>query len=149
MESVLILAFIIILGVLIHPTPTEEEKREEHIYPYYVEKEEEEEGEIYDSDKPLNFHHHKERGIDYNTYIHSVEWLEGKARIEALERSNYSCEACGTTYSLQVHHLNYRTLGEESSSDLAVLCEHCHSLLHQNYNKGDRDGNYPLSLIAH
>jgi hypothetical protein len=77
---------------------------------------------------------------DYRTYMASREWAERRA--EALMRSRDRlgprCEVCGRhglshknrpedrrltgANGLEVHHLHYRTLGDEDPDDLVVLC---------------------------
>lgn len=88
---------------------------------------------------------------DYRTYIDSDDWkLRRVGALErSIRRGNYMrapcCEVCGRTgtshknsrsrldyrerqfrveYSngLEVHHLHYRTLGQEEPQDLIVLC---------------------------
>ena len=46
---------------------------------------------------------------------------------------NVPCEDCSDVFPEQfinVHHLHYRTLGEERDEDLAVLCVACHAKRH-------------------
>lgn len=38
------------------------------------------------------------------------------------------CQKCGRTKSLQVHHLHYETLFNESASDIEIVCTVCHPL---------------------
>ena len=52
---------------------------------------------------------------------------------------NYKCCMCGQDNEhtrLQVHHLHYRTLGEENPmTDLVSLCKSCHEKLHRLYRR--------------
>ena len=72
--------------------------------------------------------------VDYRTYMASDQWK--RVRMSALQRAR-RCEICGRyglplknreryqvdgTNGLQVHHLHYRTLGNEQPEDLIVLC---------------------------
>lgn len=41
----------------------------------------------------------------YESYIHSGSWR--KRRQRALRLGHYRCALCGSTQSLQVHHLTY------------------------------------------
>lgn len=41
------------------------------------------------------------------------------------------CFRCGSRERLNVHHKNYKNLGNETDKDLVVLCENCHKKLHQ------------------
>lgn len=61
---------------------------------------------------------------DYESWIQTDAWNE--IRIKALDKANHQCERCGTSKRLQVHHKNYRNLGNERLCDLTVLCEDCH-----------------------
>ena len=74
--------------------------------------------------------HIEKKYFEYEEYLQSVKWI--KKRNEALRKSDYECSNCGNQLNLQVHHLNYNTLGNESQSDLLVLCSFCHSQIHKN-----------------
>jgi hypothetical protein len=69
-----------------------------------------------------------------------------KKRLEALERSSWSCESCGDSENtLHVHHKQYfkgREPWEYEVGQLAVLCENCHKFQH------DDDGNEDKLLLA-
>ena len=64
----------------------------------------------------------------YESYIHSASWR--KRRQRALRLGHYRCALCGSTQSLQVHHLTYAHLGNELDSELMVLCTSCHHKVH-------------------
>lgn len=53
-----------------------------------------------------------------------------RRRLEIMERSNFTCEACGETeVELQVHHKTYRPGAdpwEYEDSNLVSLCRPCH-----------------------
>jgi len=61
---------------------------------------------------------------EYRSYLRSTQWRE--KRKEFLEMAGYECEECGESEGLQVHHLNYENLGDESEDDVQVLCRECH-----------------------
>ena len=64
-----------------------------------------------------------------NVYLPSNHWK--KKREEALEFYGRKCQACGSTESLQVHHLHYKSLHRENvETDLEVLCADCHKFEH-------------------
>ena len=65
---------------------------------------------------------------DYARYIRSKAWQE--KRREALSHYGHRCARCGRTADLQVHHLHYRTLGNEKMADLVVCCRGCHFKTH-------------------
>jgi len=49
-----------------------------------------------------------------------------KTRIAVLERAKGRCEDCGGVHLLELHHVHYRTAGEEEPDDLRALCRDCH-----------------------
>lgn len=66
--------------------------------------------------------------IDYDIYIKSPEW---RTRCnEAKQRAGHKCQLCSSSSSLHVHHNTYERLGNESPTDLTVLCELCHNVFH-------------------
>ena len=65
----------------------------------------------------------------YRAYLETNRWR--KKRRKAVERAGFKCEVCGATENLAVHHLTYRTLGNELPEHLQVLCDGCHSNLHE------------------
>jgi len=67
--------------------------------------------------------------------------LSKKTKNFILKRDNNSCVACGSTETLEIHHImpimrsSIKELDEESN--LVVLCNNCHYLAHSgNYYKG-------------
>jgi hypothetical protein len=72
----------------------------------------------------------------YRAYINSPQW---KAKADAMRFAVEECEMCddppGT--GLEVHHVTYEWLGEETPADLLVLCGRCHSRL-SRMNDGSR-----------
>jgi len=64
----------------------------------------------------------------YRQYIKSALWRE--IRAEKL-KMNPSCQKCGSTKRVNVHHKNYDSLGlEDLKRDLQTLCEYCHRSRH-------------------
>ncbi len=61
---------------------------------------------------------------EYKEYLKSEEWKE--KRLQFLEDVGHECEQCGNRKHLQVHHLNYFNLFNETKDDVEVLCEDCH-----------------------
>ena len=56
-----------------------------------------------------------------------------------LKRDNYTCQCCGSTENLNVHHINGFAIDNERGIDTKngiVLCKDCHSLYHSIYGKG-------------
>ncbi len=68
--------------------------------------------------------------MPYRDYLQTPEWQE--TRKAALRRARYCCQACSSTFRLNVHHRTYARRGQELNSDLIVLCAGCHQLFHDN-----------------
>jgi len=64
----------------------------------------------------------------YYQYIESREWIN--KRNEALKLADFKCCKCGKMEHLEVHHLNYNSLGNELQKDLLVVCRNCHKFIH-------------------
>ena len=81
--------------------------------------------------------------IDYNIYIHSDAWKQ--KRQQRLDLDNHTCQMCGATDKLEVHHITYDTLGFERMEDLITLCEKCHTKVHsaQSYAWCFKHHRYP------
>ena len=77
---------------------------------------------------------------DYKAYLETRHW--NKKRHEAIKFHEGKCSECGMDRYLQVHHLNYDSLGNEAMSDLLVLCRDCHSLLHE------KDGVIAMDVLS-
>lgn len=58
----------------------------------------------------------------------SDKWAQLRTLI--LERAGGVCEGCGTARATQVHHLHYRTFGNEFLWDLRAVCRDCHERVH-------------------
>jgi len=66
----------------------------------------------------------------YDTYIaKSATWKEKRGQRLALDGNR--CQGCGSQANLNVHHLNYRRLGNELMRDLVTVCESCHEEIHR------------------
>lgn len=68
------------------------------------------------------------KGLKYETYLKSKHWALTRKKL-LKERGSF-CENCNQRNCLDVHHVHYETRGEETSSDLIVLCHKCHGQLH-------------------
>ena len=75
--------------------------------------------------------------VDYKEYIKSAAWYQ--KRLARLKKDKYTCQKCGDTEFLEVHHLTYDNLGDEPMEDLVCLCRACHQKVHDIYG---RKGNY-------
>ena len=82
----------------------------------------------------------------YYKYLHTEAWRNKKKQV--IERSRKKipeylicsakfgvCEKCGfiayRPYQLELHHLTYERLGNESLEDLILLCRRCHQQEHE------------------
>ena len=71
-------------------------------------------------------------------YLKSPEW--NQKRIERLDLDNYTCQLCHLDdLALDVHHIRYVNIPNESLKDLRSLCRTCHESLHKEFG-------YPSSL---
>ena len=62
----------------------------------------------------------------YDQHISSAEWKSLKHKI--IEQRGNRCECCGQEgASLDLHHVHYRSLGNEQPEDVELLCSECHS----------------------
>ncbi len=68
--------------------------------------------------------------VAYARYLKSKKWRA--KRLYKITKSGHKCEECGIEKEkgLEVHHLNYASLGNESLTDLQVLCHSCHAKIH-------------------
>ena len=64
----------------------------------------------------------------YEAYLQTEQF--NNIRQAVLARDGYKCVVCGSTDMLQAHHLTYRNLYHEPTSDLITLCRKCHSIYH-------------------
>jgi len=66
--------------------------------------------------------------VQYQEYLQSDHWKN--LRRVKLEQAGYKCSKCGSAFTLQVHHLNYRNILDVNEKDLVVLCRYCHEKEH-------------------
>ena len=65
-------------------------------------------------------------------YLRSDEWAYKRSLV--LDRDNHQCKKCGSTRSLQVHHLSgYSQLPKEPITCLVTLCSKCHQKQHDKF----------------
>lgn len=64
-------------------------------------------------------------------YLQSTEWQ--LLRNIILDRAGHKCEQCGSTKNLNIHHIHYKTLFREASSDVVCVCGECHTAIHNKY----------------
>ena len=68
----------------------------------------------------------------YATYLKSKEWIDLK--IDLITTRGQRCEKCRKDKKsptlLQIHHLTYKNIFNESPEDLMILCSRCHRIEH-------------------
>jgi 5-methylcytosine-specific restriction endonuclease McrA len=84
---------------------------------------------------------HTGKRIDYDKYLESDHWKKTSAK--AIKRADYKCQVCGTRkYTLNVHHNNYdNNLYWEKKTDLVVVCNRCHKVIHTYIYKPKENRN--------
>jgi hypothetical protein len=61
----------------------------------------------------------------------------------ALERDNFTCQKCGTTDDLHIHHIDGngvtvdRNIRNDDINNLVTLCRTCHTTVHHQMRKGE------------
>jgi 5-methylcytosine-specific restriction endonuclease McrA len=65
----------------------------------------------------------------YSAYLQSDHWQ--RVRTRRLNFARFRCEHCGYHATLQVHHLTYARIRQESQADLIVLCDRCHRTIEE------------------
>lgn len=81
--------------------------------------------------------------IKYEDYIKSLKW---KTKSDTF-KSESSCLVCGSRDKLNVHHLNYINLGNETINDVTVLCRQHHIRVHHNSKGKINKTNYGWNRI--
>jgi len=62
----------------------------------------------------------------YHQRISSAQWKSLKRKV--IEQRGNRCQRCGQeSVSLALHHLHYRSLGNEQPEDVELLCLECHT----------------------
>ncbi len=67
-------------------------------------------------------------GLTYFEYLCTDHWIA--IRAVAIREAGFQCELCGSGIKIEVHHKNYKRLGNETLKDLIVLCKKCHKGKH-------------------
>lgn len=68
----------------------------------------------------------------YNVYLKSDEWQNLRHQIQ--EKYDYKCACCGSSETLNIHHLYYVNLrygAKDDEKNLVCLCEDCHMRFHR------------------
>lgn len=64
--------------------------------------------------------------MSYVSYIASHRWRTNGARVRELAVAQGKCRLCASEEPLEVHHRDYKNLGNELDGDLVALCGWCH-----------------------
>lgn len=62
-------------------------------------------------------------------YLKSAAWKAKREKV--MERDNKKCIYCGEK-ATEVHHKDYKDIGQEDLSNLIALCNRCHNSEHPN-----------------
>ena len=65
----------------------------------------------------------------YQEYLVTDHWKKKKYAIKRQTRNE--CSTCKSRHNLDVHHLTYKNIGNESMKDLMLLCRTCHYDYHK------------------
>ena len=86
----------------------------------------------------------KELVVGYDAYLHTLHWKNKRRHIYKIR--NKTCEKCGKkinngeTYN--VHHKNYKRVGNEKDTDLMLLCPKCHEKIHKVQDQAKKMFNF-------
>jgi len=64
----------------------------------------------------------------YNRHLKSEKWKAIREKV--LKRANHICEGCLEEKATQVHHLDYKNVGDELLFQLVAICDVCHDKCH-------------------
>jgi len=64
----------------------------------------------------------------YNAYLRSEAWSAKRSHV--IKRSKGRCEGCAIVPGQHVHHLSYKSAGDEFLFELVHVCEPCHERWH-------------------
>ena len=69
--------------------------------------------------------------MEYKNYLESEHWTEVRKNKHIANRVYQKdfCAICKGKEKLEIHHLTYKNLGNESNKTLRILCHRCHSIL--------------------
>lgn len=75
----------------------------------------------------------------YPDYLASPHWLDVKERWKASNMfKGWTCHSFGCVRDgrLSLHHWTYERMGREELSDLILVCDDCHTRIHNLERKG-------------
>src|SRR4051812_39820826 len=74
---------------------------------------------------------------EYLDYLKSNHWKSLSRACR--ERDGHQCVWCGSTETLDVHHITYERFGNERPEDLVTICRDCHKTRHAIHPIRDKD----------
>lgn len=66
--------------------------------------------------------------LEYKEYLNSSHWRAFRKKIYSNRKR---CQRCTGNKNLNIHHVTYKNLGNESEDDVLVLCNTCHFIGHK------------------
>lgn len=72
----------------------------------------------------------------YNEYLKTNHWIKFKTQYAKTHPK--VCNMCYGTKYIELHHITYERIGNESDTDVVWLCRKCHKLIHSIPNKNER-----------
>lgn len=60
---------------------------------------------------------------NYHDYLTSYDWQYKRNKRIAIDQK---CQICGRPFNLHVHHMTYKNVPDERTTDLITLCKFCH-----------------------
>ena len=85
---------------------------------------------------------------DKNSYLYASGYQ--KARSERLKIDGYTCQMCGSTRELDVHHTSRQNNDDPNPlTDLVTLCRPCHERIEQTIkSKEFKEGEFDFTIIS-
>ena len=81
--------------------------------------------------EPIYCQDTKETCTTYSGYLNSLHWKKFRKKVMKKNRKNLCCSTCGSKEHLNVHHKNYKRVGNEKLEDVVLFCADCHHRSHE------------------
>ena len=76
------------------------------------------------------------RALGFNSYKEYLDNWIWKEKSNNFKEQIGKCQLCNSKENLQVHHLNYEHVGNESKKDVICICKRCHKNIHLEDKNG-------------
>lgn len=76
-------------------------------------------------------------------YLQSQDWHKLKSKRLKLASNQCEVKNCLNTKNLDLHHIDYHSLGNEDINDVRIVCRKCHDDIHEMYGYS-RNGYFPI-----